>query len=239
MRKINILFYIIGILCFIIAGYIIYDEFFGVYKEEIVFYEEEELETLNNKLKEIGSPLGWIVIVDGISNQDRNGNYNISFNKNLFDDYGYRQLFVMEYILSNEDNYDLFTVLDMNGNKTGDMPTSDFTKAYLKYDKYNEYYKDLFGEDFDISKAVKGNTKYDKTHVYYDNRRAGSNGVYVSMIQASSVNYEDDIYKAEVKVTYSTRASELVGIEDDIAIIDYTKNINDDIKIKSFVVKGR
>lgn len=239
MRKINILFYIIGILCFIIAGYIIYDEFFGVYKEEIVFYEEEELETLNNKLKEIGSPLGWIVIVDGISNQDRNGNYNISFNKNLFDDYGYRQLFVMEYILSNEDNYDLFTVLDMNGNKTDDMPTSDFTKAYLKYDKYNEYYKDLFGEDFDISKAVKGNTKYDKTHVYYENRRAGSNGVYVSMIQASSVNYEDDIYKAEVKVTYSTRASELVGIEDDIAIIEYTKNINDDIKIKSFVVKGR
>lgn len=239
MKKINILFYTIGILCFVIAGYIIYDEFFSIHEDGIVFYEEEELEILNNKLKEVGSPLGWIVLVDGINNQDRNGNYNISFNNNLFDNYDYKQLFVMEYILSNEVNYDLFTVLDMNGNKIDDMPTSDFTKAYLKYDKYNEYYKDLFGEDFDISKAKKGNTKYDNNYVYYDNRRAGSNGVYVSMIQASGIDYEDEVYKAEVKITYSTRASELVGIEEDTGVIEYIKNINGDIKFKSFVVKER
>ena len=184
--------------------------------------------------------MGWIVIVDGINNQDRNGNYNISFDKNLFDNYGYRQLFVMEYILSNEDNYDLFTVLDNNDNEIDDMPTDDFTKAYLKYDKYNEYYKDLFGEDFDISRAKKGNTKYDKNYVYYDNRRSGSNGVYVSMIQADSIDCDvDGVYSGTVKVTYSTSASELVGIEEDTAVIEYTKNINGDIKIKSFVVKGR
>lgn len=239
MKKINILFYIIGILCFIIAGYIIYDDIFGVHSEGVTYYEEEEIELLNNKLKEVGSPLGWIIIVDGINNQDRNGNYNISFDKNLFDNYGYKQLFVMEYILSNEDNYNLFTVLDMNDNKTDDMPTSDFTKAYLKYDKYNEYYKDLFGEDFNISKAVKGNSKYDNNYVYYDNRRAGSNGVYVSMIQASSIDYEDEVYKANVKITYSTSASELVGIDEDTGVIEYSKDINGDIKLKSFVVKRR
>ena len=56
MKKINILFYIIGILCFGIAGYIIYDDFFGVHKEEIVFYEDEEIEyiqvVLNSGWKE-------------------------------------------------------------------------------------------------------------------------------------------------------------------------------------------
>jgi len=239
MKKINILFYVIGILSFIIAGYIIYDDLFGMHKEQINFYEEEEIELLNNKLKEVGSPLGWIVIVDGINNLNDTGKYNITFNEDLFNNYGYRQLFIMEYILSNDSNYELFTVLDMNGNIIDDIPTSDFTKAYLKYDKYNEYYKDLFGEDFDISKAKKGNTKYDKNYVYYDNRRAGSNGVYVSMIQASSVDYEDEVYKADVKITYSTSASELVGIDEDIAVIGYTKNINGDIMLKSFVVKGR
>ena len=58
MKKVNILFGIIGILCFIVAGYIIYDDLFGVHKEQVVFYEEEEIELLNNKLK--GKPLDSI-----------------------------------------------------------------------------------------------------------------------------------------------------------------------------------
>jgi len=239
MRKINVLLFIIGILCFAIAGYIIYDDFFGVHKEGITFYEDEEIEVLNNKLKEIGSPLGWIIIVDGINNQDSSGKYNISFNEDLFDNYGYRQLFVMEYILSTEDNYNLFTVLDMNGKKIDDLPTSDFTLAYLKYDEFNDYYKSLFGEDFDNTKAMKGNTSYDKKYVYYDNRRAGSNGVYVSMVQADEVEYVDGIYRGNVTVTYSTGASELVGNSEDKAVIEYTKDINDSIIFKSFTLKDR
>lgn len=238
MKKINTIFVIIGIICFGIAGYIIYDEFIVDNDIKVNFNEDEEMELLNSKLIEIGSPLGWIIIVDGISNQE-DGNYNISFEENLLLEYGYKQLFVMEYILSNNVNYELFTVVDMDGNKIEDEPTSDFTKAYINYDKYNEYYKSFFGEDFDTDKATKGKTKYDKEYVYYDNRRAGSNGVYVSMMQANEVEYNDGVYTASGVVTYSTRASELVGGKDDNFIIEYTKDINDNIILKSFVLNSR
>lgn len=239
MKKINTLFYVVGIICFVIAGYIIYDKFFTKDMLNINFNEDEEIEVLNNKLSEIGSPLGWLVIVDGINNQDSNGNYVVSFNKDLLDNYKYRQLFVMEYILTNTNNYDLFTVTDMDGNVIEDIPTSEFTLAYLEYDEYNGYYKSLFGEDFDNNKAMNGNTSYDKTHVYYDNRRSGSNGVYVSMIQTNEVSYEDGIYTSNVIITYSTRASELVGASEDVAVIEYTKDINDNIILKSFTLKDR
>lgn len=239
MKKVNSLFYIIGIVCIIVAGYILVSKFFDNGEVDINFNEDEEIQLLNDKLSVIGSPLGWTIIVDAINNQDRNGNYVVSFNEDLLDNYKYRQLFVMEYILSNTNNYDLFTVIDMNGNVIDEMPTSEFTLAYLEYDKYNGYYKSLFGEDFDNSKAMNGNTSYDETHVYYDNRRAGSNGVYVSMIQASSVEYEEGVYTSNVNVTYSTKASELTQASMDTAVIEYTKDINNNIIFKSFALKDR
>ena len=177
MKKLNMIFYVIGTICLLIAGYILYDKYFSKNFIEVNFNEDEEIVLLNNKLSEIGSSLGWLLIVDGINNQDINGNYVISFNKDLLNNYEYRQLFVMEYILSINNNYDKFVVLDMDGNLIDDMPTSEFTLSYLDYDKYNSYYKSLFGEDFDKGKAMKANTKYDDEYVYYDNRRAGSNGV--------------------------------------------------------------
>ena len=239
MKKINSLFYIIGTVCIVIAGYILIDKFIGSIDININFNEDEEIELLNDKLAEIGSPLGWTIIVDGISNQDRNGNYVISFEKDLLNNYSYRQLFVMEYILSISNSYDDFIVLDMNGNIIDDIPTSEFTLSYLEYDIYNSYYKSLFGEDFDIDKAVKGNTEYDNGYVYYDNRRAGSNGVYVSMIQASEIEYRNGFYVGDVSVTYSTRASELVGVGEDRATIEYVKDISGNIIIKSFMIKDR
>ena len=239
MKKINSLFYIIGIVCIVIAVYILVGKVIDNSEINVNFNEDEEITILNNKLTEVGSSLGWIIIVDGINNQDTDGNYIISFEDDLFNNYKYRQLFVMEYILSNSSNYDKFIVLDMEGNLTNDMPTSDFTSAYLEYDEYNSYYKSLFGEDFDIDKAMEGNTKHDNTHVYYENRRAGSNGVYVPMIQANEVEYSNGIYTGKVTVTYSTRASELVGASEDTAIIEYSKDINDNIILKSFILKDR
>lgn len=241
MKKINILFYVIGIICFIIAGYIVYDEFFVNDEIEINFNEDEELLVINDKLIEIGSPLGWIIIVDGINNQDENGNYNISFGVDLLKKYEYRQLFVMEYILSNSNNYKLFNVFDMNSNEIEDVPTSDFTFSYIDYNDFNEYYLSLFGDNFDMNKANKGDLllPHSNNYVYYDNRRSGSNGVYVSMIQASSVKYKDGIYIATGDVTYSTRASELVGTDTDSAVIEYTKDIDNNIILKSFVLKDR
>lgn len=239
MKKVNSLFYIVGFVCIIIAGYILIDKFVSNNDIDINFNEDEEIEILNDKLAQIGSPLGWIIIVDGINNQDRNGNYIITFNENLLSDYKYRQLFVMEYILSISNEYDNFVVLDLDGNITNDSPSSDFTLSYLEYDEYNSYYESIFGENFDNSKAMKGNTKYDNNYVYYDNRRAGSNGVYVSMIQADEVSYEDGRFISKVTITYSTRASQLVGISEDIGIIEYTKDINDNIILSSFKLQDR
>jgi len=239
MKKINNLFYIIGIVCIVIAVYILVGKIIYDSEINVNFNEDEEIVLLNNQLVEVGSPLGWIIIVDGINNQDEDGNYIISFEDDLFNNYKYKQLFVMEYILSNSSNYDKFIVLDTEGNLTNDMPTSDFTYAYLEYDEYNSYYKSLFGEDFDIDKTMKGNTKYDNTHVYYENRRAGSNGVYVSMMKANEVEYNNGTYIGKVTVTYSTRASELVGKSEDTAIIEYTKDINNNIIFKSFTLKDR
>lgn len=239
MNKINYLFYIIGIVCIIIAGYILLDKLFDSDEIDINFNEDEEIELLNDKLSEIGFPLGWIIIVDGINNQDRNGNYVVTFNDDLLENYEYRQLFVMEYILSTTNNSDMFIVLDMDDNVIEDSPTSEFTKGYLDYNEYNNYYKSLFGEDFDNDKAMKGNTSYDEEYVFYDNRRTGSNGVYVSMIQATEVEYNNGIYTSNVIITYSTRASELVGTSEDTAAIEYTKDINDNIILKSFSLKDR
>lgn len=239
MKKLNILFYIVFAICFLIAIYIVCDKFL-IKKDNVVtnFNEDEEIALLNSRLSEVGSPLGWIIIVDGINNQD-DGKYNVTYGKNLLDNYSYRQLFTMEYILSYNNNYDKFIVLDMNSNKIDDLPTNDFTTSYMKYDEFNNYYKLLFGDDFDISKAKKGNTKYDKDYVYYENRRAGSNGVYVSMIQTDNVKYKDGEYISDVSITYSTRASQLLGVSTDVGILKYTKDINDNINFKSFALKGR
>lgn len=241
MKKLNTLFYIIGIVCIVIAGYILLDKLIDNNEIEINFSEDEEIEILNDKLSEIGSPLGWIVIVDGINNQDRNGNYVITFNEDLLNNYEYRQLFIMEYILSTPSNYDLFTVLDMEGNVIEDIPTSEFTFSYIDYTDFNDYYLSIFGENFDMNKAGKGDLllSYSDNYIYYDNRRPGSNGVYVSMIQADSVEYQDSIYSANINVTYSTRASELVGTSEDTAVIEYTKDIDNDIILKSFTLKDR
>lgn len=238
MKKINTLFLIIGVICFIVAGYIIYNEILVNDEIFLNFNEEEEIVSLNDRLLEIGSSLGWLIIVDGINNQDDNGNYNVTFNKDLLKEYSNRQLFTMEYILS-YNNYDTFTVLDIDGNKIEESPTSEFTIAYVHYDVFNDYYNSLFGEDFNISKAMKGNTSYDKAHVYYENRRAGSNGVYVSMIQANEVKYNGREYIANVTITYSTSANELIGVNKDTAILKYTKDIDDNIILKSFTLKDR
>ena len=140
MNKKNIVWWVIGILCILVAVYIVCDKIF--FKEnDVNFNEDEEIVLVNDKLREIGSPLGWLIIVDGISNQDENGKYNVGYGRDLLSNYGYRQLFVMEYILSYNSNYDKFTVLGMDGNIVTDIPTSDFTTAYISYDDFNEYYK--------------------------------------------------------------------------------------------------
>lgn len=241
MKKINTIFIIIGIICFMIAGYILVDKI--LYKEDkITINEEKELKEVNNYLAKVGSPLGFLIVKEGINNQDENGNYKLIYNKNYLEKYENKQLFTMEYILSYDDNKALFIVLSAGDYSiVKDTPTSDFTLAYLDYDTFNKYYNELFNTNFDINnKDVKiGNTKYDNSNVYFDNRHPGSNGVYVSMITSDSVEYKDNNYVASVKVTYSTRLAELTSSDSSSGIITYTKdNNNNNIIIKEFILEN-
>ena len=226
MKKLDIICIIIGVICFLLAGYIVYIKFFK--ENKIDFNEEEEIKLLDDKLAKIGTPLGWLIITDGIDHQNEDGTkYNISYGTNLLKEYSNRQLFTMKYILSTKNENDKFILLSgFDNNKIEGEPTDDYTLAYLDYDTFNKYYKDLFGEDFDLNKQDKGKTTYDKEYVYYRNRRAGSNNVYVPIIKAISVEYKNNKYIADIEVTYSTRASELIGVPKSNGTITYTKNID-------------
>lgn len=236
MKKLDIICIIIGVICFLLAGYIVYIKFFK--ENKIDFNEEEEIKLLDDKLAKIGTPLGWLIITDGIDHQNEDGTkYNISYGTNLLKEYSNRQLFTMKYILSTKNENDKFILLSsFDNNKIEGEPTDDYTLAYLDYDTFNKYYKDLFGEDFDLNKQDKGSTTYDKEYVYYRNRRAGSNNVYVPIIKAISVEYKNNKYIADIEVTYSTRASELIGVPKSNGTITYTKNIDNNISLEDFII---
>lgn len=236
MKKLDIICIIIGVICFLLAGYIAYSKFFK--ENKIDFNKEEEIKLLDDKLAKIGTPLGWLIITDGIDHQNEDGTkYNISYGTNLLKEYSNRQLFTMEYILSTKNENDKFILLSgFDNNKIEGEPTDDYTLAYLDYDTFNKYYKDLFGEDFDLNKQDKCNTTYDKEYVYYRNRRAGSNNVYVPIIKAISVEYKNNKYIADIEVTYSTRASELIGVPKSNGTITYTKNIDNNILLEDFII---
>lgn len=236
MKKLDIICIIIGVICFLLAGYIVYSKFFK--ENKIDFNEEEEIKLLDDKLAKIGTPLGWLIITDGIDHQNEDGTkYNISYGTNLLKEYSNRQLFTMKYILSTKNENDKFILLSgFDNNKIEGEPTDDYTLAYLDYDTFNKYYKDLFGEDFDLNKQDKGSTTYDKEYVYYRNRRAGSNNVYVPIIKAISVEYKNNKYIADIEVTYSTRASELIGVPKSNGTITYTKNIDNNISLEDFII---
>ena len=236
MKKLDIICIIIGVICFLLAGYIVYSKFFK--EKEVNFNKKEEIKLLDDKLAKIGTPLGWLIITDGIDHQNEDGTkYNISYGTNLLKEYSNRQLFTMEYILSTKNENDRFILLSgFDNNKIEGEPTDDYTLAYLDYDTFNKYYKDLFGEDFDLNKQDKGSTTYDKEYVYYRNRRAGSNNVYVPIIKAISVEYKNNKYIADIEVTYSTRASELIGVPKSNGTITYTKNIDNNILLEDFII---
>lgn len=237
MKKINVLFIIVGIISFLVAGYIITDKILAR-NINVEIDEVKELGTANEYLAKIGSPLGWLIVKEGIDMQDDNGKYKPRYNYDYLNSIENKQLFTMEYILSYPDYMDEFVVLSAGDYKKIDVsPTDDFTIAYLDYNIFNKYYNQLFGKDFNIDKAKKGNTKYDKNYVYYENRRPGSNGVYVSMITSDKVWYKNGEYIANVKVTYSTRLADIIGVSDSTGIVTYIKNSDNAIILRSFILE--
>lgn len=101
---------IVFIVVLILGFYIGYNVFF--LDDENILMIDEEREILNNKLSEIGSPLGLMILVDGIDSWGNVKNFELRKNINLIEDEENRQLFVMEYILTYQDNYNKFIILD-------------------------------------------------------------------------------------------------------------------------------
>ena len=237
MKKINTICIIIGIISFIIAGYIVTDKIL-IKEDNITINEEKELKEVNDHLAKIGTSLGWLIIKEGIKEQDENGKYSPKYDYNYLKTYENKQLFIMEYILSYPENEKKFIVLSAGDNSViEENPTNDFTIAYLDYDTFNQYYKELLEEDFSLNKAQKGNTKYDDKNVYYENRHPGNNGVYVSMITSDKVEYKKGEYIANIKLTYSTRLAEILNKEENKGTIKYKKDSNNNIIITTFTLE--
>ena len=50
------------------------------------------------------------------------------------------------------------------------------------------------------------------------------------------VEYKNNKYIADIEVTYSTRASELIGVPKSNGTITYTKNIDNNILLEDFII---
>ena len=202
------------------------------------FNKDKEIEFLNDNLSEVGSSLGVLVLMTGIDNSNSNRSFKLEKNIDLLENEENRQLFVMEYILTYQNNYDKFIVLDSDEKVvlSNAVPTDSNTIAYLKYEDFNFYYNKLFGNDFNLSDSIKANTLYDAKYVYYPNKRNLLDGLYVPMISALNIKYEDNYFVADVKVYYSEMIRKIIGYEYDMATLIYSKNGNGDMLLNSFVL---
>lgn len=208
------------------------------------FNEVEERENLNTNIKDIERSLGWLAVVSSIENYNAGGDYEVVTNKDFLEDISNRQLFVMEQILNNTDSYKDFIVLNgFSLEETDELdPTDETSISYYPYDLFNIEYKKYFGEDFKVSKAKVSNskTKYDSdsNYVYYENKRSGANGLYVSSITIENVEYDTNTktYTASISLNYSERAIQNLGIDSNQATLSYLRD-NDSIILKSLIVK--
>ena len=57
------------------------------------------------------------------------------------------------------------------------------------------------------------------------------------MITSDSVEYKDKYLVADIKITYSTRLADILGVETSTGIIKYTKDSNNNIILKSFIIE--
>lgn len=207
------------------------------------FNEVEEKEKLDQNIKEIDNGLGLIAILTSIDKYNAGGDYITKKNINLLQDTKDKQLFVMEQLVSNQDNYQDFIILNMNNEveKEKISPTTDATTAYYPYDLFEKEYNKYFDDKFDLNKRKVSNleTIYDndQNYIYYENRRAGINGLSLKEITIEKITKtSSNQYKANITLHYNQRLSELLGVNDEKGELVYTKN-NDNIKLISFLLK--
>ena len=120
-----------------------------------------------------------------------------------------------------------------------DLTATEAIKDYIG--KKSERLVKYFGEDFDIDnrKVSTLNTAQDKSkdYVYYNNKRAGANGLSVDAMTVNKVEYnkEDALLVADITLTYSSRASSL-GYSYSNMTLNYTRD-NDNLILKSMFIK--
>ena len=192
----------------------------------------------NQFLNNITNSLSWLVVLH--SSPEFGERKNIDYLSTIED----KQMFVMEYILSNQENYKNFVVISVPGGEiTSDSPTNQATLAYYPYSLFNQEYKKFFDKDFDASKRIKAagsDNKYNENeqYVYYANRRPGRNGQYVSNMTVEDTKYDENTktYTALVNMTYSDKLAQQIGVNSEKAEITYSIN-NSNIILKTFIIK--
>lgn len=219
-----------------------YELFNDNFKEDLSFEETEEKKELSSNLEDIRSGLSIITVLTCIDKYNAGGDYVTKKNKNLLETNTSKQIFVMEEILKNEENNKNFILLDNEGKelKTSNYPTEEGIYAYYPYNLFIEEYQKYFNDSFDIETRDKSSTdnKYDtnKEYIYYNNRRAGLNGLMIENIDISSVSKNsNNEYQANIVLNYSKRLKEMLEADSEQATINYVKD-NNKIKIISYEI---
>lgn len=213
----------------------------------------QEIEAFNSSYKKIleEDNFGYLLLelkdslgIVAIESDVNTGNYVIKKGEDLLKSTFNRQLFVMEKIASDSNNYGNFVILDMNGEVDieGVDPTMDGTIAYYPYDLFKDVYAKYFEESFSLEnrKLSTFNNKYDKdsNYIYYDNRRSGRNGIGIIDVTDISVDMVGiDQYEASVILHYSDNLAQMLGVDKEKAYFSYHKDSDKHVKLDSYIFK--
>ena len=207
------------------------------------FNETEEKDALNQNIEEIKNSLGFITILTSIDKYNAGGDYVTKKDTNLLETTKEKQLFIMEQIVNHTENDKNFVVLDINGEVDKEMtnPTTEGTTAYYPADLFKQEYATYFKEEFALEERQISayNNKYDKdvNYIYYENRRAGTNGLSVAEITIEKIEKNTpDIYEASITLHYNDRTSSMLGVSSEEASLTYTRN-GDNIQIETYKLK--
>lgn len=193
---------------------------------------------LEENLQPILKPLGWLVIVSDTSSGL--SDYHVETGMDILEKPYGRQLFVMEDILQDTKNFGLFTTLVDDQMETYESPTDEMVMVYLPYEMFNKRYQSLFNETFNVEGSMVNENIPDElaeNYVYYDNRRAGANGVCVDSFEIKQIDYDmnHEIYEASLTLNYSERAAQRLGRSSDCVLLKY-QVIEDQLILKGLFV---
>lgn len=234
MKKVLKLLLVIGlVLLFGVSYYFVRFNNFKVNKNVYV----EEKENVSKLMDNINGPLTMLIISNCIDNLNEMNKYDVSKNENLLENIKYKQQFTMEYFIRNDRNFDKFLLVNQEGNEDEDsFVTEEMTVAYLKYEDFNKTYNKLFGKDFDMNNREYSYFKTwdDKGYVYYSNRRAGSNGLFIISYDIENILKTGDVYKSKIILNYNDNLKEKLNSNNMLLEYSYIDN-NIIIKSISFV----